>query len=139
MKKTFLLGYALGLVVGEGTFTNCRHPRLAVKLHEEDPEPLLLLKSLFGGRINGPYHYKGKDGVVRRSLTWNLDGRKLMRVLPLVAKYLPASRKRQQFLLWGHKHGLVSVPNQTELMFHEQQSKKRKEKQMLPEQLRLVQ
>jgi hypothetical protein len=52
----FDLGYVIGLIVGEGSFTGDRRDGcLTVKLHEEDPEPLERLKQVFGGRVYGPY------------------------------------------------------------------------------------
>jgi hypothetical protein len=40
----FDLGYAMGLVVGEGSFTGDRaSPALSVKMHKLDPEPLRFL------------------------------------------------------------------------------------------------
>jgi hypothetical protein len=52
----FDLGYVIGLIVGEGSFTGDRRDGcLTVKLHEEDPEPSERLKQVFGGRVYGPY------------------------------------------------------------------------------------
>ena len=122
MNEQFKLGYAFGLIVGEGSFTQSP-PTLSVKLHQDDPEPLLFLKALWGGRVYGPYRNLGKDGVERRYLVWHLRGRALSRALPLIWRSLPPSRKRGQFRLWASRHRL-SVARQQELVFHVPQKQK---------------
>jgi hypothetical protein len=49
----FEIGYLMGLVVGEGSFTGDRRQYcLAINLHESDIQPLLTVKRLLGGRIH---------------------------------------------------------------------------------------
>jgi hypothetical protein len=86
----------MGLIVGEGSFTGDREmPWLAVRLHARDPQPLLDLKSVFGGRINGPYYNNG-----RHSRVWMLRGWHLVEALPFFDRWLPPSHKRQQYEAW---------------------------------------
>lgn len=99
----FNVAYAMGLIVGEGSFTGdfvtaC----LSVKLHEDDPEPLRFLERFFGGRIYGPYRY-GK----RRCWMYLLRGRELRLAIAVFYRYLPPSRKRKQFLEWAGEHGFL--------------------------------
>ena len=97
----FTVAYALGLIVGEGSFTGTKgRPCLAVKLHAADPEPLAHLRYLFGGTIYGPY-----AGRTCHYLVWILRGPALRRALPLLMR-LPPSRKREQFWLWYFRHRL---------------------------------
>jgi hypothetical protein len=97
---TVLLGYVMGLIVGEGSFTaDRRQPALSVKLHARDRLPLESLQKLFGGRVFGPYDNHG-----RRYLVWHLRGEPLRRALPLLERYLPPSHKREQFLAWRARH-----------------------------------
>jgi hypothetical protein len=99
----FEIGYIMGLVVGEGSFTGDRKtPCLALKLQLEDHEPLVRLHILLGGRIYGPYNHGG-----RRYRIWKLRGKDLIKALPLFRKYLPASRKRTQFECWEVRYGLI--------------------------------
>jgi hypothetical protein len=96
----FALGYAMGLIVGEGSFTGDRQqPSLEVKLHRRDREPLENLQRLFGGRIFGPYSRQG-----RTSYSYMLRGRELKAALPLLHQHLPSSWKRVQFETWLAKY-----------------------------------
>ena len=143
MKRTkptpFQIGYLMGLIVGEGSFTgDLRAPVLAVQLHENDPLPLLALQRVLGGRIYGPYHYRQKDGSERHAIKWLLRGRALAALLPAIHRHLPPSRKREQFELWLMKYRLTSiVAGQLELS-HVEHSVKRSAKTAPLEQLRLV-
>jgi hypothetical protein len=95
------LGYALGLIAGEGSFTGTPQAQwLAVKLHADDPEPLRDLLEMFGGRIYGPYLHGG-----RHYRTWVLRGDELYDALPTIWRYLPESRKRRQLAEWAAKFG----------------------------------
>lgn len=96
----FALGYALGLIVGEGSFTGDRaQPSLEVKLHRRDLEPLEHLQRLFGGRIFGPYVRQG-----RHLYSYMLRGRALKDALPVLQERLPPSWKRVQFEAWRAKY-----------------------------------
>src|SRR5262249_39812199 len=98
----FDLAYALGLIVGEGYFTGPPgRPTLAVKLRPDDELPLLHLRAVFGGDIYGPYRNRTAGYQV-----WVLRGNGLRSVLGLLWRYLPESRKRDQFKAWCAKHGL---------------------------------
>jgi hypothetical protein len=96
----FDLGFAMGLIVGEGSFTGDRsQPSLEVKLHRRDLEPLEHLRRLFGGRIFGPYARQG-----RNLYAYMLRGRELKGALPVIAEHLPPSWKRVQFESWRAKY-----------------------------------
>jgi len=98
----FNIGYAVGLIVGEGSFTGDQTtPCLSVKLHEDDPDPLLFLRQLFGGRVYGPYRYG-----IRRCWLYLLRGSQLQLAIPVLYRYLPPSRKRRQFLDWAAEYVL---------------------------------
>jgi hypothetical protein len=98
----FEIGYIMGLVVGEGSFTGDRRKGwLSIKLHMNDPEPLLNVQRLLGGRIYGPYHNNG-----RHFLHYRLYGPELVSALPLFKEHLPQSRKRGQFVEWLEKYHL---------------------------------
>ncbi len=96
----FLFGYAVGLMVGEGTFSGDKHcPAIAVKLHENNPEPLELLKKLFGGTIYGPYHHGGRNYKY-----WSVRNREdIVRAIPLFDSLLPESQKKRQYDEWKKK------------------------------------
>src|SRR5919109_2232636 len=84
----FDLGYAMGLIVGEGSFTgDLASPALSVKLHELDPQPLRFLRRTLGGRIYGSYHHGG-----RRYNQYRLRGSELRERVPLFLHHLPPSR-----------------------------------------------
>jgi hypothetical protein len=96
----FALGYCMGLIVGEGSFSGDKqHPVLVVGLHAADPQPLLDLQSVFGGTIYGPYEHNGR--VFRR---WHLRGWQLLEALPYFDRWLPPSRKREQYEAWKIKY-----------------------------------
>ena len=96
----FKLGYAMGLIVGEGSFTgDGRHPSLALKLHERDPLPFQLLCDVFGGLVNGPYVHDG-----RHYFLYQLRGRELEAALPLFDRYLPSSYRRDQYDSWRRRY-----------------------------------
>jgi hypothetical protein len=102
----FELGYVMGLIVGEGSFTgDRRNPVLSVKLHELDPEPLYLLRRALGGKVYGPYHYDG-----RHFYQYMLRGEALREAVPLFLAHLPPSRKRNQFLAWRERFGFREGP-----------------------------
>jgi hypothetical protein len=101
----FDAGFICGLVAGEGSFTGDRkQPVLAIKLHEDDPAPLLFVQEKLGGKIYGPYSHAG-----RRYYFWRLTGKSLQASLPLFSERLPASRKRNQFTEWIKKYGLAEI------------------------------
>lgn len=96
----FGLGYAMGLIVGEGSFTGDRQqPSLEVKLHRRDAEPLEHLQRTLGGRIFGPYARGG-----RNLFAYMLRGRALRSALPLIQAHLPKSWKRVQYEQWRAKY-----------------------------------
>lgn len=96
----FKVGYAMGIIVGEGSFTHSRScPVLSVKLHERDPIPLVLVRYLLGGHIYGPYQSQG-----RRFLVWVLRGLELEANIPVFDRYLPSSYRRDQYDAWRAKY-----------------------------------
>jgi len=96
----FEIGYIMGLVVGEGSFTSDRRqPCLQMKLHARDPFPLRFLADRLGGRVYGPYHHES-----RSYFTWLLRGPALRSALPLFREHLPESWKREQFERWLDRH-----------------------------------
>ena len=113
----------IGLIVGEGSFTHHdKMPVISLRLHEDDPQPLLALQREFGGELHGPYSYRGADGTTRRSRQWYLRGRALEERLSDFVGAIPLSRKRDQFDVWLAKywpeHGAQ------EEMFHGPHSRK---------------
>jgi hypothetical protein len=96
----FGLGYAMGLIVGEGSFTGDRQqPSLELRMHRRDVEPLEHLQRCLGGRIFGPYAHGGRNLYV-----YMLRGRDLREALPIIHEYLPRSWKRVQFDAWRTKY-----------------------------------
>ena len=96
----FGLGYAMGIIVGEGSFTGDRlQPSLEVKLHRRDLEPLEHLQRTLGGRIYGPYA-RGS----RNHYSYMLRGRDLRQAVPLIQDHLPSSWKRLQFDEWRRRY-----------------------------------
>lgn len=103
----FDLGYAMGLIVGEGSFTGDRvAPALSVRLHELDPQPLRFRRRTLGGRIYGPYHHDG-----RHYRLYHLRGVDLRERIPLFLYHLPPSRKRLQFVEWAIRYRLLARVN----------------------------
>jgi hypothetical protein len=98
--REFDIGYIMGLVVGEGSFTADRQqPYLQVKLHVRDPFPLRHLADTLGGRVYGPYRHQ-----TRHYYTWLLRGPALKSAIPIFQHYLPESWKREQFERWLANH-----------------------------------
>jgi hypothetical protein len=98
--REFDIGYIMGLVVGEGSFTADRQqPYLQVKFHARDPFPLRQLAERLGGRVYGPYRHQS-----RHYFTWLLRGPELKAALPLFRDHLPESWKREQFEHWLEQH-----------------------------------
>ena len=96
----FGLGYAMGIIVCEGSFTGDKQqPSLEVRVHRRDVEPLEHLKQVLGGRVFGPYMHGGRNLFV-----YMLRGRDLRAALPILERHLPASWKRAQFESWRAKH-----------------------------------
>jgi hypothetical protein len=96
----FALGYALGLVASEGSFTGDRQqPSLEIRMHRRDREPLEHVRSVLGGRIFGPYSHGGRHLYV-----YMLRGRDLKNALPVLNEHLPSSWKRVQFEAWRAKY-----------------------------------
>lgn len=108
MSYDFDMGYVMGFIVAEGSFSGDRtHPRVAIK-QTENLKPLEMCKDMLGGRINGPYRYKRKDQYTKDQVydIWALDGKQLMKALPLFEKYLPESEKLRRFFEWRKKYGI---------------------------------
>jgi hypothetical protein len=96
----FELGFAMGLVVGAGSFTGDRQqPSLEIKLHRRDLQPLEQVQRALGGRIFGPYARGG-----RNVYAYMLRGNELRDALPLLSEHLPPSWKRVQFDEWRLKY-----------------------------------
>ena len=98
--KPFELGYAMGLIVGEGSFTGDRQqPSLEIRMHRRDLAPLENVQRLLGGRIFGPYTHGGRSLYV-----YMLRGRELKEALPIFQEHLPPSWKRVQYDTWRQKY-----------------------------------
>jgi hypothetical protein len=96
----FGLGYAMGLIVSEGSFTGDRtQPSLELRLHRRDVEPLEHVQRLLGGRVFGPYTHGGRSLYV-----YMLRGRELKSAIPILQTHLPSSWKRVQFETWRSKY-----------------------------------
>ena len=97
---SFGLGYAIGLIVGEGSFTGDRQqPSLEIRMHRRDLEPLESVRRVLGGRIFGPYAHGGRSQYV-----YMLRGGELKAALPILHQHLPPSWKRIQFDAWRAKY-----------------------------------
>lgn len=108
--REFDIGYIMGLVVGEGSFTADRQqPFLQVKLHVRDPFPLRYLADRLGGRVYGPYRHQ-----TRHYYTWLLRGPDLRAAVPLFRDYLPESWRREQFERWLQSHAAFFALERTE-------------------------
>lgn len=98
--RDFDIGYIMGLVVGEGSFSADRkQPFLQVRFHARDPFPLRQLAEQLGGRVYGPYRHQ-----TRHYFTWLLRGPELKAAIPLFRDHLPESWKREQFERWLEQH-----------------------------------
>lgn len=96
------IGYLMGLVVGEGSYTGDRRQYcLTINLHESDIQPLLTVKRLLGGRIHGPYEHDG-----RKFWSYRTGDRQVRAHRRLFYERLPGSRKREQFLACAEKSGI---------------------------------
>lgn len=96
----FDVGYAMGLIVGEGSFTgDGQQPSLEIRMHRRDLEPLEQVRRTLGGRVYGPYHHGSRHLYV-----YMLRGADLRAVEPLLREHLPPSWKRAQFDAWREKH-----------------------------------
>lgn len=97
---SFSLGYAMGLIVGEGSFTGDRQqPSLEIRMHRRDLDPLENVRNVLGGRIFGPYAHGGRSQYV-----YMLRGRALKEALAILHQHLPASWKRIQYDAWREKY-----------------------------------
>jgi hypothetical protein len=98
--ELFAVGYAMGLVAGEGSFTGDRQqPSLEIRMHRRDMEPLEDVRRVLGGRIFGPYTHGGRPLYV-----YMLRGRELKAAIPLLQQHLPSCWKRVQFNAWREKY-----------------------------------
>jgi hypothetical protein len=98
--ESFDLGYAMGLIVGEGSFTGDRQqPSLEIRMHRRDLAPLESVQRILGGRIFGPYAHGGRNLYV-----YMLRGRELKAALPILHEHLPSSWKRAQYDQWRAKY-----------------------------------
>ena len=96
----FKIGYAMGLIVGEGSFTaDDATPALTLELDERDPFPFQLLRYLLGGRVHGPYSHDR-----RRYFFYMLRGLELQSAIPVFDRYLPSSYRREQYERWRARY-----------------------------------
>lgn len=98
----FDIGYIVGLAVGEGSFTGDKYGRFCMKLHFEDPKPLEFLVKKLGGRLYGPYNHGSRH--YRHYQIQNKEFRTRPELIEFFDKYLPPSKKREQFLRWREKY-----------------------------------
>ena len=100
MTDDFKLGFVMGLITGEGSFTgDYRKPALQVKLHARDIVVLEALRDMFGGKIYGPYTHGD-----RYYCLWVLRGEELRQAAEVFLNHLPESHKRTQFMDWLRKY-----------------------------------
>ena len=96
MNDDFQLGYAMGILVSQGSFTRDRkQPAVQVKLHTRDEGILDFLFERFGGRIYGPYIHGERNYKI-----WLLRGDDLTYAVETFRVHLPPSHKREQFEAW---------------------------------------
>jgi len=99
-RSDFNLGYAMGLIVGMGSFTgDWRTPCLQIKLHQRDIAVLESLQQILGGKIYGPYQHGDRCYAM-----WLLRGDELEQAVPLFVQHLPDSHQRRQFLTWLNRY-----------------------------------
>jgi hypothetical protein len=87
----FDAGFICGLVAGEGSFTGDRkQPVLTIKLHEDDPAPLLFVQEKLGGKIYGPYCHDGRGYYF-----WRLNGEIAARIPAAICRAASGVPKTQ--------------------------------------------
>lgn len=98
--EPFGLGFSMGLIVGEGSFTGDRQqPALQIRMHRRDLEALERVQQQLGGKIFGPYAHARRNNYV-----YLLRGGALKEALPVIQEHLPNSWKRVQFDAWRAKY-----------------------------------
>jgi hypothetical protein len=95
----FEIGYIIGVIVGEGTFTSSQgSPHMSINLAANDLVTLQYIQQRLGGLIHGPYeserHYHQPHCIYR------LRGAALAEASLMFLEYMPPSHKREQFLDW---------------------------------------
>lgn len=99
----FEVGFVMGLIVGEGSFTgDGKTYAMEIKMHANDPEPIQYVQRVLGGTIYGPYTRNKRE-------FWHylLRGFEMRKHIRLFYQHLPESRKRRQFLKWAEKYNLA--------------------------------
>lgn len=98
----FEIGYIMGIVTGEGCFTqDARQPTLSVKQKAGGRDPLDYLARVLGGTVYGPY---GPYGKTTPYFMWHLRGSELREAIPLFLEHLPPSLERKRLLHWTARH-----------------------------------
>lgn len=98
----FDLGYIMGMVTGEGCFTqDGKQPALSVKQTAAGRAPLDYIARVLGGTVYGPY---GPYGKSKPYFVWHLRGRQLVEAIPLFVEHLPPSLERERLLRWKARH-----------------------------------
>lgn len=102
---SFRLGFCLGVIAGEGSFSHAIggngkvYPRLTVQVHARDRAMLEHLVTEFGGRILGPYM-----NLSGPFIAWTLTSTDLCRAVPVIEQHMPPSYKREQLIVWLETH-----------------------------------
>ncbi len=103
----FEIGYIIGLIVAEGSFTgDKKQPSLQLRTQQTDPEPIRHVWRIIGGNLFGPYTHGDRtySFVILR-------GEDLKDSLGLFYNHMPECRKRRLFLEWWEKwHDLGQLP-----------------------------
>jgi hypothetical protein len=96
----FEIGYLMGLLVGEGSFTSSdARPILKVSMTAPDLVTLQYIQQRLGGNINGPY--RSNNAAHTPYYTWKTTSTEVLAVIcPLILDHMPESHKRTQFLGW---------------------------------------
>jgi hypothetical protein len=106
MNDDFKLGFVMGIISGEGSFTgDYRKPALQVKMHARDITLLESLREMFGGNIYGPYTHSD-----RYYCLWILRGEELRQAAEVFLSHLPECHKRIQFMEWLRNYYKDLVP-----------------------------
>ena len=108
----FELGWVVGLLEGDGTFTWTGVPRIAVRMTDKDT--VQRFASIVQESVLGPYE-NVSDGAVRRQVYMcAINGRKAVSLMGVLRRHMSHRRQDQIDRILGGQQSLFDFPRDLE-------------------------
>lgn len=112
MTDSFDVGFLMGLLVGEGSFTGDRKKAaVQVNMHARHAPLLRHMREKWGGKVYGPYLHGGRHHVL-----WTIRGKDLVRLLVVLDDYVHRVPDEKIHSRWRRLKKRYNLSQQFELL-----------------------